>query len=164
MFIRTLLPVILFAALVMAQDKDAYTTTSGTKTGLLLDPARLSVQNSLSFGAMSGGGTSSLQSQSLYSTLMRYQFAAPVTLNLNFSLPIHSTFSSMQNLSSANLQSMDYFKSIPFEMSVAWQPTKNTTFQFSLVKPGNYGYMGYGYESMYRPWGNGFRTAEAPSK
>jgi len=154
MYIRMLLSLIVLTSLLQAQDKDAYSTESSRASGLFLDPSRLSIQNSVSFGAMSGGGTSNLQSQSLYSTLMRYQFTAPVTLNLNFSLPIHSSFSSMQNLTSANLQSMDYFKSIPFEMSLAWQPTKNTLFQFSVVKPGSYGLMGDGYQSMYRPWRN----------
>lgn len=143
MFIATMMSV------PFAQDKDAYSTDNSKKNVLFLDPSRFSVQNSISFGAMSSGSTSDLQSQSLYTTMMRYQFVAPVTLNLNFSLPIHSTFSPMQNLSSNNLQSLDYFKSIPFEMSLAWQPTKNTMLQFSIVKQTANDYFSSGY---YSPW------------
>jgi hypothetical protein len=124
-----------------AQSEDAYNTGS-TKSGtLLLDPSRLTVHNSVSFGAMTGGGSGSLQSQSLYTTMMRYQFTKPVTLNLNFSLPIHSSFSPMQNLNQNNLQSLDYFKSVPFEMSLSWKPTDNTSVHFSIVKPAMNGYL-----------------------
>jgi hypothetical protein len=145
--------VTLAVSTLFAQDKDAYSSSDNAKkSGLLLDPSRFTVQNSVSFGAMSSGGNSSLQSQSLYTTMMRYQFAAPVTLNLNFSLPIHSTFSSTQNLTSGNLQSLDYFKSVPFEMSLAWQPAKNMLLQFSIVKPGTNGFYSSGYSGMYHPW------------
>ena len=118
-----------------AQNQSAYESNDDQKNGGLFDPSRLSIQNSLSFGAMTNGSTSNgLQSQSLYSTMMRYQFTAPVTLNLNFGLPIHSSFSPMQNLSSGNLQSFEYFKSMPFNMSLDWQPRENMHFIFSRKK------------------------------
>lgn len=116
-----------------SQDKNAYNTTEGESNGLL-DPSRLKINHSLTFGAISGGNISGLQSQSLYTTMLRYQFAAPVTLNLNFSLPIHSTFSHTQNFTSNNLQSLEYFKSIPFEVGLSWQPTKNTLIEFNIIK------------------------------
>lgn len=139
----------IFSGMLFAQDKDAFSTDDSKKTGLF-DPSRLTVQNSVSFGAMSSGFSSKLQSQSLYTTMMRYQFTAPVTLNLNFSLPIHSTFSPMQNLTSNNMQSLEYFKSMPFEMTVAWQPTRNTSVQFSILKTGA-GDMFSGNYGGYRP-------------
>lgn len=143
---------LIYISCVMAQDKDAFSVDNDGKKILFFDPSRLSVHNSISFGASSTGGKSSLQSQSLYTTMMQYQFAAPVTLNLNFSLPLHSTYSSMSNLSSSNLQSMEYFKSIPVEMSVSWQPTKNTSVHFSLYKSGTNNMMQYGNTSLFRPF------------
>jgi len=139
---------LLFTSVVYSQDASAYATSEEKKNTGLLDPSRLTIRNSISFGAMSSdiSNTSGLQSQSLYSTMMRYQFAAPVTLNLNFGLPIHSTFSQAQNLSTNNLQSMDYFKSIPFQMSLDWQPTDNMSVRFSIIKaPSNGFYMNNGY-------------------
>ncbi len=107
---------------------------------------------------MSGSGASGLKSQSLYSTMMQYRFNAPVTLNLNFGLPIHSTFSPSRNLSAGNLQSLDYFKSMPIEMSLYWQPSKNTLFQLSVQKSSwdNGYYSGY-FNDMY-PWSPVYRS------
>lgn len=134
-----------------AQNKDDYQTTDGQKNSSLLDPSRFSIRNSVSFGALSNSGVTGLKTQSMYSTMMQYKFAAPVTLNLNFALPIHSTFDQSRNLTSNNLQSLDYFKSMPFEASLSWQPTQNTLFQLSVMKgSGNYLNDYYG---MYRhPW------------
>ena len=135
--------------MVFSQSEDAYSTGDTEKKSVgLLDPSRLTIHNSVSFGAMSGAGSNGLQSQSLYTTMMRYQFAAPVTLNLNFGLPIHSTFSSGQNLTSDNLQSLDYFKSMPIEMSLQWQPTDNTMLQLHFIKApaGGYFYNNFGYD------------------
>lgn len=159
--------ILLSVCVVSAQDENAYSSENAEKSGLFgLDPSRLTIQNSLSFGAATGGGNSDLRSQSLYSTMMRYQFTAPVTMYLNFSLPIHSSFSTMQNLTGANLQSMDYFRSIPFEMSLSWQPTKNMNFQLSVIRPGA-GYFnsyGYGYDSFYRPWRYSTPSSESSNK
>jgi hypothetical protein len=149
MLSRIFLTIFCFAALGFSQSEDAYSTGGDEKKGGgLFDPSRFSIHNSLSFGAMSSTGNSGLQSQSLYTTMMRYQFAAPVTLNLNFGLPIHSTITSAQNLTSGNLQSLDYFKSMPIEMSLSWQPTQNTLLQLNFIKApaGGYFYNGFGYD------------------
>lgn len=149
-----------------AQDEAAYGSSGETsgeqKSTGLFDRSRLSIRNSVSFGAISSNGVSGLKSQSLYSTMMQYKFVAPVTLNLNFSLPIHSTFSQANNLSATNLQSLDYFKNMPFEMSLSWQPTENTLFRFSVSKAawGNYFYDNYG---PYHDWAPFYRTAEQSS-
>jgi hypothetical protein len=138
-----------------SQDEAAYGSSEEQKNGGLFDPSRLSIRNSVSFGAMSSNGVSGLKSQSLYTTMMQYQFVAPVTLNLNFSLPIHSTFSQANNLSASNLQSLDYFKNMPFEMSLSWQPTKNTLFRFSVSKAawGNYFYNDFApYHQAWDPF------------
>ncbi|MBN1761320.1 MAG: hypothetical protein JW863_23555 [Chitinispirillaceae bacterium] len=160
---RIILPVICVAALGFSQSEDAYSSGGDEKKagGLagLLDPSRFSIRHSVSFGAMSSTGVNGLQSQSLYTTMMRYQFAAPVTLNLNFGLPIHSTLSSAQNLNSSNLQSLDYFKSMPFEMSLSWQPSQNTLLQLNIVKApagsyyfNNFGYDGFDSYHRYHRW------------
>jgi hypothetical protein len=88
----------------------------------------------MSFGMAGGDKTSGVKSQSLYSTMMQYKFQAPVTLNLNFSLPIHSTFSSAQNLTSQNIESTEYFNTIPFDVSLQWKPAENFMMKFSLVR------------------------------
>ncbi len=139
---------------VSAQDKDAYTNSSEQKGNSLFDPSRLSIQHSLSFGMASASGVSDLKSQSLYTTMLQYKFTAPVTINLNFSLPIHSTFSSSQNLTPSNISSMEYFKNVPFNFSINWQPTQNMLFHINVSRiTANsyfwddyyYGYHGYRY-------------------
>ena len=149
MRIRYFMGIICLAALAFGQSEDAYSGGNAEKKSVgLLDPSRLSIRNSVSFGAMSGSGANGLQSQSMYTTMMRYQFAAPVTLNLNFGLPIHSTLSSAQNLTSGNLQSLDYFKSMPIEMSLSWQPTENTMLRLNIIKApaGGYYYNNFWYD------------------
>ena len=145
------LTLICLAGIGFSQSENAYSTGGDEKkTGGLLDPSRFTIHHSLSFGAMSSGASNGLQSQSLYTTMMRYQFAAPVTLNLNFGLPIHSTLTSAQNLTSGNLQSLDYFKSMPIEMSLSWQPTQNTLLQLNIIKApaGSYFYDNFGYDGF----------------
>ena len=135
--------VALAVSLLIAQTKDAF-DNGGDKTADkgLLDPSRLSVSHSMSFGMLSGGGYSSLQSQSFYSNMMQYKFTAPVTLNLNFSLPIYSTFSPYQNLTSQNMQSLNYFKSVPFDVSLCWKPSDNFQMNFSVANYPTYGMYG----------------------
>jgi len=121
-----------------AQDAAAYDQKSVSTTGLL-DPSRFSVHNSVSFGAASFGGSSSLKSQSLYSTMMQYKFVPPVTLNLNFALPIYSSFNSAANLNGTNISSAQYFSTMPFEASLAWQPKDNLLLRLSFIRqPGDY--------------------------
>jgi hypothetical protein len=140
-----LIGIVFSVSLISAQTKDAFSSggsqSSDSAKGLL-DPSRLSVSHSMSFGAMSGGGYSSLQSQSFYSTMLQYKFTAPVTLNLNFSLPIYSTFSPYQNLTSQNMQSLNYFRSVPFDVSLSWRPTSNFQMNFSIVNYPTYGMYG----------------------
>ncbi len=128
------------------QDQSGSSNLKGVET-----PSPLTIHHSLSFGMASGLGSGSLQSQSFYSTMMQYQFAAPVTLNLNFSLPIYSSFSPYSNLSAQNVQSMSYFKNIPFDVSLAWKPSDRFQFNFSVI---NYpAGIGYGlYNSTLMPW------------
>jgi hypothetical protein len=129
--------------------ESASSTLQGAAT-----PSPLTIQHSLSFGMASGFGSSSLQSQSFYSTLMQYKFSAPVTLNLNFGLPIYSSFSPYQNLSAQNLQSMNYFKNIPFEASLAWKPSDRLQFNFMVVNAPASSNLGYGvFGPGLMPWG-----------
>lgn len=141
------------AAFAFGQSKDDYSISeNGSGSKGLIDPSRFSVSHSMSLGMMSGGGSSSLQSQSFYSTMMQYRFTAPVTLNLNFSLPIYSTTSQYQNLSQSNLQSLNYFKNMPFDVSLAWKPTSSLQFNFSIVNAPGY-YYGHGmYGDPFMPW------------
>jgi len=118
---------------ILAQSEEAYNLNGTTAGQGLLDPSRFSLRQSMSFG-MGSSNSSGLKSQSLYSTMMQYEFNAPVTLNLNFSLPIHSTFSSSQNLTSGNIQSMEYFNSIPIDVSLTWQPRDNLLMRFSVIR------------------------------
>lgn len=156
--VRVVAVVILPLAMVFGQTQDAFDQGEGGATGIkgLLDPSRFTVSHAMSFGMASGGGTSSLQSQSFYSTMMQYRFTAPVTLNLNFAMPIHSTYSQFQNLSSSNLQSFDYFRNMPFDVSLSWKPSDRFQFNLSIINyPRAYdnGYYGYGmYDYGFTPW------------
>lgn len=128
---------------VWAQTSEAYDTKKTETVTGLLDPSRFSLNHSLSFGMM-GSSTSNVKSQSLYSTMMRYDFVAPVTLNLNFSMPIHSTFNSGSNLTSENIESAEYFRNMPVAASLTWQPRDNLLMRFSVVRdPRAYSYRQY---------------------
>jgi hypothetical protein len=135
-----------------APDQSAPYQSGSTSLKGVETPSPLTIHHSLSFGMASGLGSSSLQSQSFYSTMMQYKFAAPVTLNLNFSLPIYSSFSPYQNLSAQNFQSMNYFKNVPFDVSLAWKPSDRLLFNFAIINyPGPN--MGYGmFNSGLMPW------------
>jgi hypothetical protein len=129
--------VVVTTCILFAQTKEAYETgDSGSeeKKGLL-DPSRFSMQNSISFGMASNGfSKSDLKSQSLYSTMFQYRFHAPVTVSLNFGLPIHSTVSSANNLNLNNIESLDYFKSMPLSGSVTWQPKQNFLIRLNVQR------------------------------
>ena len=130
-----LLIILALCSTVLAQTKEAFETGSSTlpQKGFL-DPSHFTINNSVSFGMASISGYSDLKSQSIYSTMLQYKFSAPVTVNLNFGLPIHSTITSAQNLNQNNLQSMEYFKNMPLSASLSWQPTKTINFQLNIVK------------------------------
>ena len=105
---------------------------------------------------MGTGFGSGLQSQSFYNTMMQYRFSAPVTLNLNFGLPIYSSFSPYQNPSAKNIQSLDYFKSMPFDIGLNWKPSENLNFNISIINRPYSGYGSYGSYGMNNfgmfPW------------
>ena len=156
---RVIAAAILAAAIsAAAQSEGAYGAGSGrvgpasgdtAKYAGLLDPSRVKVNHSMSF--MAGGSQmSNVKSQSVYSTMMQYQFNAPVVLSLNFDMPIHSTFNQYNNFSQDNLQSMDYFRNMPIDASISWFPTQNFMMRFSVIKMPESGYY---YNSMYRPGG-----------
>ncbi len=130
---RTLVLVGLLVAAAVAQTEQAYEQDEAEESRSLLDPSRFTVHHSLSFG-MSSSSNSSLKSQSLYTTMIQYRFAKPVTLNLNFGLPIHSTYSSGRNLNWDNIESLDYFKSMPFDVALSWQPREDMLFRLSVSK------------------------------
>lgn len=131
---NTIIMVVCLLFSVSAQDQNAYNSSTSQKSIGLFDPSRISIQHSLSFGMASASGVSNLKSQSLYTTMLQYRFTAPVTMNLNFSLPIHSTFSSSQNLTPNNLSSFEYFKNMPFNFSLNWQPTQNLQFLLNVSR------------------------------
>jgi hypothetical protein len=150
-----ILGLVLSVSPVFSQTKADYDqgSSDSSKTKGLLDPSHFSVSHSMNFGMLSGGGYSSVQSQSFYSTMLQYRFAAPVTLNLNFSLPIYSTFSPYQNLTTQNMQSLNYFKNIPFDMALSWKPSDRFQFNLSVVNyPAAYGYGMGMYGANLMPW------------
>jgi hypothetical protein len=119
---------------IFAQSKNDYSTGTESKPSKsgLFDPSKFTIHNSVSFGMASNSGVSNIKSQGLYTTMMQYKFNAPVTLNLNFGLPIFSTASSAQNLNRSNIQSMEYFKSMPFDVSLSWKPLDNMLLQLNV--------------------------------
>lgn len=146
-----LLIIAIFCNTVLAQTKEAYETDNTTPSQKgFLDPSHFTINNSISFGMASSSGNSDLKSQSLYSTMLQYKFTAPVTVNINVGLPIHSTISSAQNLNQGNLQSMEYFKNMPLSASIAWQPTQNMLFQINFERNtyDNY-YYGSAFPGLY---------------
>lgn len=147
-----ILSVLAVISMSYSQSESAYSdgSTEQKSSSGLLDPSRFSINHSMSFG-MSSSSMSGTQSQSMYSTSMQYRFVAPVTLNLNFSLPLHSTFNSAQNLNSQNIQSTEYLKNMPLDFSLTWQPRQNFLMQFSVVRdPGRYDYFNpYGFGTNY---------------
>jgi hypothetical protein len=131
-FVSVLAAVVILALPAQSQDAGAYEEDEGEKKALL-DPSRLTVNHSLSFG-MSKAGSQSMQSQSLATTMLQYEFSAPLTLNLNFGMPIHSTAFGSHNLNQHNLQSADYFRTMPIDASLTWRPTENTMMRISVIR------------------------------
>jgi len=152
--VRSIAAIGLLVAAAFAQTEDAYKQSQAEVSRSLLDPSRFSIDHSLSFGMSSSSG-SDLKSQSLYSTMITYRFAKPVTLNLNFGLPIHSTYSSGRNLNMDNIESMEYFKNMPFDVALSWQPRENMLLRLNVSHHNVEDYYGYGnyLRSPYlSPW------------
>ncbi|NLD91567.1 MAG: hypothetical protein GX639_02745 [Fibrobacter sp.] len=165
MFRMSFLLIVVSVCMLFAQTKDAYETGDGGSEGKkgLLDPSRFSIQNSVSFGMISSGlSKGDLKSQSLYSTMFQYKFHAPVTVNLNFGLPIHSTVSSARNLNLNNIESLDYFKSMPISGSVTWQPRQNFFIQLN-VERNTYSSGNPFYDQMYPGYFRRGATADSLS-
>jgi spore coat protein U-like protein len=152
--VRSFIAAGLLAATAVAQTEQAYEQSEGEVSRSILDPSRFSISHSLSFGMSSASG-SDLKSQSLYSTMIAYRFAKPVTLNLNFGLPIHSTYSSGRNLTMENIESLEYFKNMPFDVSMTWQPRDNMLLRLSVTRQSVEDYYGYGsylHSPYLSPW------------
>jgi hypothetical protein len=128
----SLLLITCLSAMVFSQTKEDYQGSGKTTTTSLLDPSRFSIHHSVGFGMSTSSG-SSLKSQSLYSTMVQYQFSQPVTLNLNFGLPIFSTYNPAQNLTTDNIKSADYFRNMPFNATLTWQAKDNLLFRLSVI-------------------------------
>jgi hypothetical protein len=126
----------LFSAMAISQTADAYADNQTTANAVkgLLDPSRFSIHHALSFGMASGSDDKSVKSQSVYTSMLQYKFAEPLTLNLNFSMPLYSSFNSAQNLTSENINSMAYFQNMPFDASLTWKPTNNLMMHFSVMR------------------------------
>lgn len=139
------------ASFCAAQTVDGYDTDNKNTGKSLLDPSRFTFHHMVSFGMSSSSQSSGLKSQGLYTTMMTYQISRPLTLDLNFSLPLFSSYNSSQNLNMQNLQSLDYFKNMPWDATLTWQPRENFAVQLSISK--NY-YMYPYYDSpFYSPFG-----------
>jgi hypothetical protein len=141
MIARNILLIILVALIgAFAQDKNSYNSSDSG--------GQLSVHHSLNFGMGTSFG-SPLQSQSIFNTMLTYQFNQPITLNLNFGLPIYSTFCSAQNLTDKNLSSAEYFKSMPIDVSLSWKPSNNLFFQINVVRNPQYDLFSGPYSPFY---------------
>ena len=150
--VYSLLSLILLNAALFGQTKDAYLPAPNETGGGLLDTSRLQIGHSVSMGMSSASG-SSLRSQGLYTTMMQYEFAKPVTLNLNFGMPLFSTSDQARNLTPDNLQSAEYYKSMPFDISLSWKPKDNLLMRFSVMRRSAEDYYnGFGRdERLYSP-------------
>jgi len=144
--------IILFCmiSLAIGQTVDAYDENKKEEGKTFFDPSKFSVNHMVSFGMSSSSQYSGMKSQSLYTTMMAYQFSKPVTLNLNFSLPIHSTYSSEFNLNAENIESLEYFKNMPLDAHLTWQPNENFAVQFSIIR--NTGANPYYHSPFYSPY------------
>lgn len=152
-YILIIIGVILLSitSLAVSQTVEAYDESEEEKGKGFFDPSRLTVNHALSFGMFSSAQTSGLKSQSLYTTMMTYKFSQPVTLNVNFGFPIHSTFSSEMNLNPDNIESLDYFKNMPFDASLLWQPSEKFAMQIRVIR--NPAYYSPFSSSYYSPFG-----------
>jgi hypothetical protein len=125
---------LLVAGLSTAQTVDAYEDGASEDLVGLLDPSRFTLNHAVSFGMSSSSAGNGLKHQSLYTTMLQYQFSEPITVNVNFSLPIHSTYNSAHNFSSENMESAEYLRNIPFDASLTWQPSNNFMMRLSVLR------------------------------
>lgn len=130
---RVLTVVCICFAAVAGQTAGSYSPSKDSAKGGLLDPSKFFINHGVSFGMSSASG-SSMKSLGLYTTMLTYQFSQPVTLHMNFGFPLYSSFSPMANPSAQNIKSAEYFKNMPMDFSLAWQPSSNLLFQMSLIR------------------------------
>lgn len=126
----------------------------------LVDPSRLKINHAMSFYA-GGTSTSNVQSQSMYSTLIRYHFDAPVVLSLNFNMPIHSTFNQFGNFTEENLQSLDYFRNMPIDAAISWMPSDRFMLGLRVIKAPE-GSPFYGYNPHFGGFGSPLYHRHSP--
>ena len=135
-----------------AQTTAAYDNTNSTEGKGLFDKSRFQVNHLLSFGMSTASSITDLKSQGLYTTMIAYQISKPLTLDLNFSLPIFSSYNSSQNLNINTIQSLEYFKNMPFDATLTWQPKENFAMQLSVIR--NVATYPYYDSPFYSPFGN----------
>ena len=135
----------------IGQGVEAFDKSDNEKGKSFFDPSRLTVNHALSFGMFSTAQTSGLKSQSLYTTMMTYKFSQPVTLNVNFGFPIHSTFSSEMNFNPDNIESLEYFKNMPIDASLLWQPSEKFAMMIRVIR--NPAYNSPYSSSYFSPYG-----------
>jgi hypothetical protein len=149
MCIKIAITLLYIITIAVGQTVDAYDKDEKSEGKSFFDPSKLTINHAFSFGMSSSSAYSGLKHQSLYTTMMTYQFSNPVTLNLNFSLPIHSTYASEFNLNADNIQSLEYFKNIPFDAHLRWQPNEKFAVQLSVIRnTGAYPF----YSPFYSPF------------
>jgi hypothetical protein len=66
--------------------------------------------------------------------MIQYQVSKPLTLNLNFGIPLHSTSNPQRNLTAQNIESAAYFQNIPFDVSLSWQVHQNLLMRFAVSR------------------------------
>ena len=137
-----------------SQTIDAFTPSMQKQSSLalgFLDPSRLTINHSVSFGMASGNQFSDLKSQSLYSTMMTYRFSNPITVSLNIGLPIYSNFNGNANLNQKNVASYDYFRTMPIDAAVQWKPSEHFSLHFNIVRNPSYNSLYYSpfYPSLW---------------
>ena len=132
--IYTAFTVVILSTLSLAQTKSAFDGKNGNDSASVT-PKKLSVNHSVTFGMTTTSfSKSDLKSQGLYSTMLTYKLSPPITLKLDFGLPIYSTFNDKANPTPSNFQSLDYFKNMPVAASILWKPSDNMLMNISIVK------------------------------
>ncbi|MBN1983117.1 MAG: hypothetical protein JW795_16405 [Chitinivibrionales bacterium] len=130
--------IILFQMVTNGQSVEAFTPTVTEKKLIagttFLDPSKFSIHHSISFGMSTSGSSHGLQSQSLYTTMLTYQFSAPITVNVNIGLPLYSSYQGGFNLNKSTLQSAEYFKNIPLDATLTWQPSSHFSMQINVIR------------------------------
>lgn len=110
----------------------------------LLDPSRMHMSHSVSFGYANGGGTS--VSRGLYMNRLDYQISAPLSVTTHLGYQFQPSGPAEWNPARTG---NDFVGAVDLN----WQPSKNSLFRLSVAK-GMTPYRGWGYNSYdyYSPW------------